>query len=91
MWKRRILPLVWRFDGFRQPNDGICNWCGHEHGPRFGRFRCENCNGYVADNDLSRNLLAMSGRQAFLAVLGGILLGVIIVVLSLGADRLTGL
>ena len=86
MWNKKILPLVWRLDGFRQPNDGICPWCDHGHGPRFGRFICENCDGYVADDDLSRNLLGMSVRQTYLAVLGGVILAVVMVILGLSVD-----
>lgn len=88
MWYRKILPALWRLDGFRLPNDGVCPWCGHQHAPTFGRFICDNCQGYVADNDLSRKMIAMSGRQQLRAVAGGVVLAIVVIVLGLAVDEL---
>jgi len=56
------------------PNDGICPWCAHSNGPKFGRFVCDSCDGFCHDNPGAQRIAKMSGWEVLLAVLGGLVL-----------------
>lgn len=82
---------LWKYDTLPLPNDGKCPWCGHEHGPRFGRFNCDECDGFISDNDMGRKYLKQTPLQFWGMVLGGILFGGALILLMLGIDKILGL
>lgn len=82
---------LWKMDPLPLPNDGKCPWCGHDHGPRFGRFNCEECDGFVSDNDMDRKLLMQTPRQFWGMLLGGFLFGVALILGMLLIDKIIGL
>ena len=74
--------MFWKLDGLRLPNDGRCPHCGHDTGPRFGRFECPECGAFVADNDMDRKLVATDFRGWVKIAVGGVAFGLAIILLA---------
>jgi uncharacterized membrane protein YvbJ len=71
-----------------EANDGVCPFCGHQNGPRFGAFRCENCGKYVTSDSLQRGIQTMTPGQWIKTIAGG--LAVALALVALGLATRTG-
>ena len=78
-------------DGIGLPNDGICPWCQYDHGPRFGRFVCDSCGGFCADNDLVRNIDTMPKKKFYGSIFAGFLVAGVLILVGLAIDGLISL